>query len=200
MQEQELISELGEVRRPNAKDLIRPAAECNTWRAAAFGGRRRADKSRLNGTAVLLTAGAMGILTRVGGVEAGNGTSAGIEMRRDVGAKGSENGEGGAEPSPKARRKAVTGEPWADGGKPSRAGRAGQEAGQANRRQVAGGSHGGRPQVGAARARIRREPLPQAGHRAEGVVLALALDGSGVVGGRRAVATARSWRQRASFS
>jgi hypothetical protein len=47
-------------------------------------------------------------------------------------------------------------------------------------------------------------PPPQAGHRAREVASVLAVGGSRVVGGKRAVAaaavTARSWRQRVSLS
>jgi hypothetical protein len=49
---------------PNAKDLIRSAAECNPWNEPVPGEGRRADKSRVDGTAALLTAGAMGIQAR----------------------------------------------------------------------------------------------------------------------------------------
>jgi hypothetical protein len=83
-----------------AKDLIRSAAECNPWNEPVPGEGRRADKSRVDGTAVPLPAGAMGILTRQR--SDGRGDSDGTEVEtggRGV-AKGSEKGKSDPEPLP----------------------------------------------------------------------------------------------------
>jgi hypothetical protein len=117
-------------------------------------------------------------------------------------AKGSAKGEEGAEQLPIAEGAAVASELWADEGNPPGAYRAGQKAAQTNRREGTGCGHGGRPREGATRARIRREPFPQAGHRARETGVGSGVEVVGLVRGKRTVtaATARSWRHRASFS
>ena len=75
---------------------------------------RRANNSLLDGTAVLLTAGARGILTRLGNVGAGDDAGKDVETGGRGVAKGSEKNERSAEQSPKAAGEIVASEPEAD--------------------------------------------------------------------------------------
>ena len=117
----------------------------------------------------------------------GRVTTRTARRRGDGVVKGSAKDEKGAAQLPTAAGAAVASEPWAEGDKPSTAGRAGQEAPQANRKGVGACGHGGRPRAGGKTARTRRESLPQTGQRVAGGGSARAGDGAGLEEGRRAV-------------